>query len=155
MIEEKTHEVSINKVRRRWGLIVRILASVIMFGIIGAVIYAAVVDVCARVRARQEQILLEVDHCRTAYKEAECDPPTRRQALEDFCLNTEKCLSRNPFEEASHLIPILTLLGESFNSFFESMSTKTILCLFGFVFVPLFAFLYLRGDNRAREDDKL
>ncbi len=102
MVEERADEVSLNRKKRRWDLVIRVVASVVIFSIIGAMIYAAVLDVRARIRARQEQILLEVENCRKAYAEAECAPETRRQALEEFCAKTERCINRNPFEVHLH-----------------------------------------------------
>jgi len=64
----------------------------------GYLFYATYTDVNAKLRAKQEQIMLEIDNCGRDYKANECDPSTRREVLESYCVGKEKCMNRDPFK---------------------------------------------------------
>ena len=94
-------------------------------------------DYKGRLKIKQETILYEIEQCKEDYKDNECQPETRRQALRSYCVLKEVCMNRDPFKEALSLIEIAKLFGEVLNTFFGTMSIKTLCCLGLLILYPI------------------
>ena len=107
--------------------------------IVAYLIYILWTDIEAKTRTKQEEILFEIEKCRTDYKTNKCD--NRVTEIEEYCTEKQKCMNRDPYRETSKTVQTSKLFAESINSLFEPMSLKTICCLITFVFLPLCAIL--------------
>ena len=47
------------------------------------------------------------------------------------------------------------LIGESINAFFETMSLKSIICLFFFSFIPIVIFYWTSGTKQDTQHHKI
>jgi uncharacterized membrane protein YraQ (UPF0718 family) len=138
-LKREKHEVLARVLTEYWSLVVRAVSTLIILVIIGYVIYMLWTDVDAKTRTKQEEILFEIEKCSSNHKANKCD--NRVAEIEEYCIEKEKCMNRDPYRETSKTVQASKLFAESINNFFESMSLKTICCLFTFIFFPLCAIL--------------
>lgn len=120
-----------------WIFLIRAISSLIFISIIAYVIYILYTDITSKTLTKQEEILFEISKCKSDYFINKCENPNKPRELLNFCTDKEKCMNRDPFKEASKTVQTIGLAAESISNFFDSMSLKAILCLFGFIFMPL------------------
>lgn len=76
---------------------------------------------------------IEKEQCKRDYDINKCDPSERIPMAEDYCREKEKCLKRNPYEEALNLKINAVLIGETLNTFVQALSIKSVFIVFLFV----------------------
>lgn len=69
---------------------------------------------------------MEISKCSQDYIENRCHPSDRVRALEDFCIEKEKCMNRDPLAVNKNTKIMVKLLAEIINDFFEPLTFKAI-----------------------------
>ena len=88
-------------------------------------------------RKRQQEkelILLDIQQCARDYKDNDCDPQIRVRAAEKYCMEKEKCMSRDPEMVVTTTRLTASLTAEILNEFVEPLEYKTIGFFFFFLF---------------------
>ena len=106
-----------------------------MFALLVGCAVIAIRDDIARVReAETEDVLIDIDQCRREYEKGECDPSTRRKAMEAYCVERQKCMNQDPRSAVKTSPSTAKLIAEILNQFVAVLELKTMI----FVFVLLF-----------------
>eukprot|EP01137_Pigoraptor_chileana_P020883 Opistho-2@83813 len=104
-------------------------------------------DVDIKVDLHSQDIMKEILLCSKNYADNRCTPPDRIPAMEELCMQWEKCMNRDPKVVGRAKISAETFAG-IVNSFIEPISYKTMIFfaifLFGFLFASNFAFHFAR-----------
>ena len=86
-------------------------------------------DIDNKVQLFSETVMQEIADCSRNYRENRCDPSTRVPAIANACGVWEACMGRDPYVVARRTKIGVETIGESLNSFFETLTWKTIACL--------------------------
>ena len=116
-------------------------------------------DIDNKVQLFSESVMQEIADCSRNYRENRCEPSTRVPAIANACGVWEACMGRDPYVVARRTKIGVETIGESLNSFFETLTWKTIACLVllscGLLLVHnLAGFLGRGGLTRAFDDNR-
>jgi len=81
-----------------------------------------------------EVVLLEIGQCTKDYYDNRCEPQNRRPAVEEYCLQVEKCMLQDPMKVIQSSKMTAALLAEIINEFIEPLGIKAIIIFFVFIF---------------------
>ncbi|KAH3673266.1 hypothetical protein WICMUC_003725 [Wickerhamomyces mucosus] len=119
------------------------------------VLISAILTVKSDINLKMEEyaieIALEVSRCTRSYVENRCEPDTRVSALEELCLDWERCMNRDPRVQAGKASVSAETLGIILNSLIEPIGAKAIIVFgLGFLawaFTSNFIFGFLRAKS--------
>ena len=98
----------------------------------------------------RELLVIEITKCTKDYSENRCSPSERVKALEDYCNEKDKCMSRDPSNVNKSLNVMAKLLAEIINDFFEPLTYKTIsLVVVALLVLVLFSECVVGRSRRA------
>jgi hypothetical protein len=108
-------------------------------------------DVKKKEATSHEEAKINIQKCAQEYRDNRCRPEERVPAMEDFCLEREKCMALNPAQVVTSSRMTASILAEVANAFVDPLSYKTI----GFVFLLIFGFIFcwncsLRGGSHTK-----
>jgi len=91
-----------------------------------------------------EVILLEIGQCTKDYVDNRCEPEKRLPAVEEYCLQTEKCMSQDPMKVIQSSKMTAALVAEIINEFIDPLGFKAI----GVFFVFFVSFILFNRSFR-------
>ncbi|CAG9317492.1 unnamed protein product [Blepharisma stoltei] len=128
----------------------RLLSLFLMFSIIGVIIYYTYSDIQKKIKIKSREMDINVQQCIKEYYENECQPDKRIPIAEEFCLEKEKCISKNPENDVIFLHVSAELFGELINRFCEEMTLKTMAFLLIILLLILYTSMkYLKERNKV------
>ncbi|KAI7878742.1 hypothetical protein K492DRAFT_238348 [Lichtheimia hyalospora FSU 10163] len=92
-------------------------------------------DVSQRMAIYESDILEDHYHCRMEYAKNRCDPSTRLPAMDEQCRRWQQCLYRPMWVGKTRVLS--ETLGDIVNGFFDTISFKTMVFVFGITFALL------------------
>ncbi|CDS09394.1 hypothetical protein LRAMOSA10754 [Lichtheimia ramosa] len=92
-------------------------------------------DVSQRMAIYESDILEDHYHCRMEYAKNRCDPSTRLPAMDEQCRRWQQCLYRPMWVGKTRVLS--ETLGDIVNGFFDTISFKTMMFVFGITFALL------------------
>lgn len=116
-------------IRLIFNLIIVFITLYIIFGII----FVIRNDIESKIQISITNILDEMNTCSKHYVDNKCQPEHRVPAMESKCTEWEKCMSQNPTIIARKSIFTAQIIGEIINTFFDQISFKSALFIFGFI----------------------
>ncbi|KAF7455957.1 Di-sulfide bridge nucleocytoplasmic transport domain protein [Cryptosporidium felis] len=90
-------------------------------------------DIESKIQISVTSIIDEMNICSKQYVDNKCQPDQRVPAMEDKCIEWEKCMSQNPTIIARKSIFTAQIIGEIINTFFDQISFKSAFFIFGFI----------------------
>ena len=89
-------------------------------------------DLFIRYDLEVEDVKIEQKNCLREYYENKCYNETRVPAIEKFCLEKEKCMSRNPQKIGISSFLLAKISGQFFKSFIQEFDWKSLIffCFF-------------------------
>jgi len=82
----------------------------------------------------------------------ECEPETRREGLEGYCLEQERCMERDPWREVTAVSVAMKYLVDIINQFVEPLSYKALAFLTAII---VLAFKFMEFTKRQPQILKL
>ncbi|KAH8583166.1 Nucleus export BRL1 [Cryptosporidium sp. chipmunk genotype I] len=122
---ENTHEL----IQLIFNIIMVFITLYIIFGII----FVIKNDIESKIQISITEILDEMNICSKHYVDNKCHPEQRVPAMESKCTEWERCMSQNPTIIARKSIFTAQIIGEIINTFFDQISFKSALLIFGFI----------------------
>ncbi|KAJ1607815.1 hypothetical protein OJ253_2163 [Cryptosporidium canis] len=116
-------------IRLIFNIIIVFITLYIIFGII----FVIKNDIESKIQISITNILDEMSLCSKHYVENKCQPEYRVPAMESKCTEWERCMSQNPTIIARKSIFTAQIIGEIINTFFDQISLKSALFIFGFI----------------------
>lgn len=116
-------------VRLIFNLIIVFITLYIIFGII----FVIRNDIESKIQISITNILDEMSICSKHYIDNKCQPEHRVPAMESKCTEWERCMSQNPTIIARKSIFTAQIIGEIINTFFDQISFKSAMFIFGFI----------------------
>lgn len=81
-----------------------------------------------------EAVMIHQTQCAKDYYDNKCEPETRRPALEEHCLDLEKCMNQDPMKVVQDSKMTVVLIAGILNEFVKPLELKTM----AFFFILLF-----------------
>jgi len=88
-------------------------------------------------------ILLEINQCTKDFHENRCEPETRLPAVEEYCLQVEKCMLQDPMKVVQSSKMTAALIAEIINEFIDPLGFKAIGVFFLFFVTYFFLSFFL------------
>jgi hypothetical protein len=76
---------------------------------------------------RFQEEMIEIDNCKEGYNKNKCDPSTRVPSSESYCIEVEKCMSRDAYRTAQMSVELLDVIVNCLNKFWNGLSYKSII----------------------------
>ena len=98
------------------------------------------------------QMQRQSERCRMEWYKNECEPETRREGLEGYCLEQERCMERDPWREVTAVSVAMKYLVDIINQFVEPLSYKALAFLTAII---VLAFKFMEFTKRQPQILKL
>lgn len=129
------------KIERYFNLSYWMIVKILLLIMTVILIWVFYRDINTKIEIKQREIMHEIIRCQKEYHDNKCEPGTRISSIEKFCQEKERCMNRDALQEAGKFTEYFVLIAESINKFSEKLTFKSICCLFGFIFIPVVAYL--------------
>ncbi|KAK6589670.1 hypothetical protein RS030_1128 [Cryptosporidium xiaoi] len=123
----------VNSTEAYTKLFVNIILVFTTLYIIFGVIFVIKNDIESKIQISTTNIIEEMSLCSKQYIDNKCQPDLRVPAMESKCNEWERCMSQNPTIIARKSIFTAQIIGEILNTFFDQISFKSALFIFGFI----------------------
>lgn len=125
-------------------------SSIVIYVLISA-IRTVRADINNKMEEYASEIVLDIQRCTRSYLENRCAPETRVSALEQICIEWERCMNRDPRILANKASVSAETLGIILNSLIEPIGVKAIvvvgMVLAGWTFASNFIFGFVRAKS--------
>ncbi|KAH8741999.1 hypothetical protein FG386_002374 [Cryptosporidium ryanae] len=127
----------VNSTEAYTKLFVNIILVLTTLYIVFGVIFVIKNDIESKIQISTTNIIEEMNLCSKQYVDNKCQPDLRVPAMESKCNEWERCMSQNPTIIARKSIFTAQIIGEILNTFFDQISFKSALFIFGFIIALL------------------
>jgi hypothetical protein len=97
---------------------------------------------------RFQEEMIEIDNCKEGYNKNKCDPSTRVPSSEAYCIEVEKCMSRDAYRTAQMSVELLDVIVNCLNKFWNGLSYKA---MFGISITLLIVLIPWRKEVHPKQ----